>query len=116
MSRTLRTAWRPLDAVVTVPGSKSIANRALVCAALADGPSELANVPPGEDTVAMIECLEGLGVQLAIDGAVVTVEGSGGVLTSREGRLDARLAGTTDRKSTRLNSSHQSVSRMPSSA
>jgi len=97
VSTTLRTAWRPLDAVVTVPGSKSIANRALVCAALADGPSELANVPPGDDTVAMTECLGALGVRLALEGTVVSVEGSGGVLTSGAGRLDARLAGTTSR-------------------
>ncbi|MGI9052075.1 MAG: 3-phosphoshikimate 1-carboxyvinyltransferase, partial [Ilumatobacteraceae bacterium] len=55
--RTLRTAVRPLDAVVTVPGSKSIANRALVCAALADGESQLRGVPDGDDTASMIECL-----------------------------------------------------------
>ena len=36
-SACLPAARRPLDAVVDVPGSKSIANRALVCAALAEG-------------------------------------------------------------------------------
>ena len=41
------------------PGSKSIANRALVCAALADGESRLTNVPDGDDTVAMLRCLAG---------------------------------------------------------
>ena len=40
----------PIDAVVEVPGSKSIANRALVCAALADGESVLRGVPGGDDT------------------------------------------------------------------
>ena len=102
MSRTLPTAWRPLDAVVSVPGSKSIANRALVCAALADGRSELSNVPPGEDTIAMLDCLAALGVRLGEDDADVTVEGSGGALLPREGRLDARLAGTTSRFVTAL--------------
>ena len=48
----------PLDAVVTVPGSKSIANRALVCAALADGDSRLRGMPGGDDTVAMVRCLQ----------------------------------------------------------
>ena len=42
----------PVDAVVAVPGSKSIANRALVCAALTPGTSELTNVPDGDDTTA----------------------------------------------------------------
>ena len=41
----LATASGPLDAVVDVPGSKSIANRALVCAALADGDSRLRGLP-----------------------------------------------------------------------
>ncbi len=57
----LATATGPLDAVVTVPGSKSIANRALVCAALADGDIRLHRVPGGDDTVAMVRCLQALG-------------------------------------------------------
>mgnify|MGYP002260500535 CR=1 FL=1 len=43
---------------MTVPGSKSIANRALVCAALADGPSVLHGVAPGDDTAAMLDVLD----------------------------------------------------------
>ncbi|MEA3185241.1 MAG: hypothetical protein QOJ74_1718, partial [Ilumatobacteraceae bacterium] len=42
----------PIDAVVAVPGSKSIANRALVCAALAGGTSSIRNLPGGDDTEA----------------------------------------------------------------
>jgi 3-phosphoshikimate 1-carboxyvinyltransferase len=42
----------PLDAVVEVPGSKSVANRALVCAALAEGESVLTEMPGGDDTSA----------------------------------------------------------------
>ena len=45
----------PVHATVRVPGSKSIANRALVCAALADGASELVGLPDGDDTRAMVE-------------------------------------------------------------
>ena len=52
-TRTIRRVEGRLDALVPVPGSKSIANRALVCAALADGVSELDHVPDGDDTVAM---------------------------------------------------------------
>ncbi|MEY4229194.1 MAG: 3-phosphoshikimate 1-carboxyvinyltransferase, partial [Actinomycetota bacterium] len=52
-----------LSAVVEVPGSKSVANRALVCAALADGESLIERVAPGDDTSAMVDCLGLLGVR-----------------------------------------------------
>lgn len=98
----LRTAVEPLDAVVDVPGSKSIANRALVCAALADGVSELTNVPSGDDTAAMAECLRQLGIAVAVDGPMATVTGGNGPPLARHVRLDAHLAGTTSRFVTAL--------------
>jgi 3-phosphoshikimate 1-carboxyvinyltransferase len=88
--------------VVHVPGSKSIANRALVAAALADGASVLTNVPDGDDTVAMLDCLRGLGVAVDAAATEVAVAGTGGVLRPRADRLDARLAGTTSRFATAL--------------
>ncbi|MFI5086580.1 MAG: 3-phosphoshikimate 1-carboxyvinyltransferase, partial [Actinomycetales bacterium] len=51
----------PIDATVTVPGSKSLTNRYLVLAALADGPSRLAAVPPSRDSRLMIGALRALG-------------------------------------------------------
>jgi 3-phosphoshikimate 1-carboxyvinyltransferase len=92
----------PLDAVVEVPGSKSIANRALVCAALADGESVLTGMPDGDDTEAMLDCLGRLG--LAIERAGTTVTISGGRASFRPGPLDlpTRLAGTTSRFVTAL--------------
>ncbi len=96
-TRSVTTAAGPVDAVVDVPGSKSIANRALVCAALADGDSVLDGMPDGDDTVAMAACLSALGVGVTVDGATVLVAGSGGVLTATDVRLDAALAGTTSR-------------------
>ena len=47
-----------LDVVVSLPGSKSITNRALVCAALADGTSTLTNALHADDTEAMVEGLQ----------------------------------------------------------
>ncbi len=93
----LATATGPLDAVVTVPGSKSIANRALVCAALADGPSRLHQVPGGDDTVAMVRCLQALGVDVGVEGDEARIAGTGGRLAAGPIRLDAALAGTTSR-------------------
>ena len=91
----------PVIAQVSVPPSKSIVNRALVCAALADGTSEIAGVAPGDDTAAMIDCLQqlgcGIGVRRDGDHHIADVIGTGAVLTPGPMRLDAGLAGTTSR-------------------
>jgi 3-phosphoshikimate 1-carboxyvinyltransferase len=94
----------PLHAVVDVPGSKSIANRALVCAALADGVSTLTNLPDGDDTDAMLSCLGLLGIDIDRHPAHGSrrVVGSGGMLRSESAVLPARLAGTTSRFITAL--------------
>ncbi|MBA3710757.1 MAG: 3-phosphoshikimate 1-carboxyvinyltransferase, partial [Planctomycetes bacterium] len=46
-----------------IPGSKSITNRALVLAALADGETVLDNVLASDDTGHMRRCLEAIGIQ-----------------------------------------------------
>jgi len=89
-----------LDAVVAVPGSKSVANRALICAALADGPSTLTNLPDGDDTEAMLACLQTLGIDVdrrSGDGERTTIAGGNGVLKPGPLQLQTRLAGTTSR-------------------
>ncbi len=80
-----------------MPGSKSIANRALICAALADGESELTGVPSGDDTTAMTSGLAALGVAVSVNGDRAVVAGTGGRLTGAAARVDAGLAGTTSR-------------------
>ena len=59
-------AHEPVRAVVTVPGSKSLTNRALVLAALADGPSTISGALRARDTVLMGHALVALGT--GIDG------------------------------------------------
>ncbi|MEB8326266.1 3-phosphoshikimate 1-carboxyvinyltransferase [Dietzia kunjamensis] len=54
----------PVDADVTVPGSKSLTNRALVLAALADGPSRLVGTLRSRDTDLMIGALQALGTRI----------------------------------------------------
>jgi 3-phosphoshikimate 1-carboxyvinyltransferase len=88
---------RPPDAVVGVPGSKSITNRALVCAALADGDSTLHGALVADDTHAMSECLRALGIAVEWSGTEARVSGCGGRLPNDEARLDACLSGTTAR-------------------
>ncbi|HEX4981887.1 MAG TPA: 3-phosphoshikimate 1-carboxyvinyltransferase, partial [Ilumatobacteraceae bacterium] len=92
----------PVDASVDVPGSKSIANRALVCAALADGESVIDGVPTGDDTAALVECLGVLGVAVSIEVGRAIVDGHGGTLLPGPAMLPARLAGTTSRFVTAL--------------
>ncbi|MCB5291454.1 3-phosphoshikimate 1-carboxyvinyltransferase [Arthrobacter sp. SO3] len=57
-------AGRPVDATVTVPGSKSLTNRYLVLAALADGPSLLRAPLHSRDSALMIEALRQLGATI----------------------------------------------------
>ncbi|MGN0113510.1 MAG: 3-phosphoshikimate 1-carboxyvinyltransferase, partial [Cellulosimicrobium funkei] len=56
------TAGGPLDATVEVPGSKSLTNRLLVLAALADGPGTLRGALRSRDADLMIAALRALGV------------------------------------------------------
>lgn len=90
-------AAAPLRGTVDVPGSKSLSNRALVCAALADGQSRLVGVADGDDTRAMITALRRMGADITHDGDVVIVARGIDRRTSDPVRLDARLAGTTAR-------------------
>jgi 3-phosphoshikimate 1-carboxyvinyltransferase len=89
----------PVDAVVCPPGSKSLTNRALVTAALADGRSVLNGTLRADDTDAMVRCLRvlGAGVAEADDGRTLTVDGVDGRPPVEGALLDARLSGTTSR-------------------
>ena len=101
MTLILDTATQPLKAVLSVPGSKSITNRSLVCAALADGMSTLSNLASGDDTAAMIDCLRALHIEIKVDGTTATITGSAGH-PHGGAELNARLAGTTSRFMTAL--------------
>jgi 3-phosphoshikimate 1-carboxyvinyltransferase len=96
-------AIRPLeqrpDADVVVPGSKSHTNRALVCAALAEGRSRLSGALFAEDTEAMLGALRTLniGVSADPDTTTVLVDGCDGRLMVDGPTLDVRQSGTTGR-------------------
>ncbi len=101
-TRRVGAVGRPVEGVVRVPGSKSIANRALVCAALAEGTSTVAEAPDGDDTAAMVGCLRSLGLDVVEHGGAITVGSSGPVAMRAERTLHAGLAGTTSRFVTAL--------------
>jgi 3-phosphoshikimate 1-carboxyvinyltransferase len=58
---------QPVRAEITVPGSKSITNRALILAALADGEVKLTGALWSEDTQIMVECLQKLGFEIRVE-------------------------------------------------
>src|SRR2546423_4171914 len=58
---------KPVQAEITVPGSKSITNRALILAALAEGETTLQGALWSEDTQVMIECLQELGFMVNVE-------------------------------------------------
>ncbi|MEW6153190.1 MAG: 3-phosphoshikimate 1-carboxyvinyltransferase [Actinomycetota bacterium] len=97
--RAVRPLVRPPDAVVTVPGSKSITNRALVVAALAAGRSRLTGVLVSDDTEAMAGALTSMGSRLALDPSTLTIEVEGwdGRVPPGPMRIDVRQAGTAAR-------------------
>jgi 3-phosphoshikimate 1-carboxyvinyltransferase len=86
-------AERAVRATVALPGSKSLTNRHLVLAALADGPSRLVAPLRARDTLLMAEALRSLG-------AVVTDDGADWVVSPAPlhgGTVDTGLAGTVMR-------------------
>ena len=66
-------ASKPVDADVSIPGSKSITNRAAVLAALADGPSVICRPLLARDTMLMIDGLRALGTEIVGSSDVWTV-------------------------------------------
>ena len=97
-TRAIEPLDAPPDAVVTLPGSKSITNRALVCAALATGTSRLSGILLADDTHAMLDGLRALGAGIdVVDGPDAVVRGTGGDLREGPVTVDARLSGTTSR-------------------
>ncbi|MCA4753242.1 3-phosphoshikimate 1-carboxyvinyltransferase [Mycolicibacterium fortuitum] len=91
------SATGPVDATVTVPGSKSLTNRALVLAALAtpQGSSTVHGALRSRDTDLMIDAIRTLGVNVTEaenDDTELTVSGS--IAPAADARVDCGLAGT----------------------
>ncbi|MCC6314550.1 MAG: 3-phosphoshikimate 1-carboxyvinyltransferase, partial [Thermomicrobiales bacterium] len=94
-----RPATRPVDGVVWVPGSKSITNRALLVAALADGESTLTGALHSDDTRFMAAALNTLGAIVESDesAARFRVRGGGGTFSASAADLFVGNAGTAMR-------------------
>nr|WP_221377856.1 3-phosphoshikimate 1-carboxyvinyltransferase [Actinoplanes polyasparticus] len=96
-TRAVRPVGRELDAEVRPPGSKSITNRALICAALAPGVSTLRGALFADDTRAMMSAVEALGAGVRADESRQTVVVHGGGRPVAGAIVNARQSGTTSR-------------------
>src|SRR5262245_4605213 len=98
-ARAIRSVSKPVNADIQVPGSKSITNRALVLAALADGESVLENALFSEDSHWCSECLRKLGIEVVAEEQAerFTIRGLGGKLPANSADLFVGNSGTTAR-------------------
>lgn len=96
--KEIATVGRPLSASVVIPGSKSISNRVLLLAALAEGVSTLTNVQISDDTLVFVRALQSLGFGVEETGeAVCTVTGAGGGAPNARASVWCGSAGTAAR-------------------
>ncbi len=98
-SLLIRPARGPLNATVRVPGSKSLTNRALLVAALAEGRTCLTNALFSDDSRYFAAALQHLGFEVALDEASSTmaVRGLGGRIPAERADLFVGNAGTAAR-------------------
>ncbi len=94
----------PIDATVELPGSKSITNRALILAALADGTSRLEDALFSDDTRYMAESLNRLGIPVEADEEAhsFAVHGQSGTIPATKADLYVGNSGTSARFLTAL--------------
>ena len=87
------------DIVAEVPGSKSITNRALLLAAMADGTSRLEGAAFSEDSVHFLNALKELGFTAQADEkkCSVVIEGHGGKIPNKNAKIYVGSAGTAAR-------------------
>lgn len=89
----------PVRTTVTVPGSKSITNRALLLAALAEGKSVIKGVLFSDDSRHFMECIRKLGfwTEISTDRNEVVLCGEGGNIPNKKAVIDVGSAGTAAR-------------------
>ncbi len=97
--QTISPIPHPLNATVRVPGSKSLTNRALLIAALADGKTRLTNALFSDDSRYFAQALQTLGFDLTLDenNHEITVNGLGGQIPAQNAELFIGNAGTAAR-------------------
>src|SRR5260221_10986765 len=95
-SLKIKPITHPLNATVRVPGSKSLTNRALLIAALANGTTCLTNALFSDDSRYFAKALQTLGFDVQLDEAnhEMTITGLGGKIPAKKAELFIGNAGT----------------------
>lgn len=104
MSRVVLTPPLRVDFSASVPGSKSLTNRALIAASLADGTSRLSNASLSDDSRILVAALHRVGVSIHAEGTTLTVKGIQEFPFPISGRFEMGNAGTSLRFFTALTS------------
>jgi 3-phosphoshikimate 1-carboxyvinyltransferase len=96
-SARVRPLGRGIEARLAVPGSKSLSNRALILAAMAEGTTGLSGLLLSDDTYWCADALRRLGAEIAVDGMAATVVGIGRRRPRPEGPIHVGSSGTLAR-------------------
>ncbi|MGG1662183.1 3-phosphoshikimate 1-carboxyvinyltransferase [Brevibacillus sp. NRS-1366] len=86
-----------VDGDITVSGSKSLTNRALIIAALAEGTSTIEGILKSDDSYWCISALRELGIRVEVQGETAIVEGAAGKWPNQDCELYVGSAGTIAR-------------------
>ena len=80
-----------IDAVVSIPGSKSLTHRAVITAGLASSKSHIKNFLSCEDTLYTISAMKELGAVISTNGEDLTISGTGGEFPRESARKEIFL-------------------------
>lgn len=87
---------------ITVPGSKSLTNRAIIMASLSDGLSKISNISNSFDSRILIKAMKKLGVKIKVTKNELQITGNQGAFKEFNGSIDTGNAGTVTRFLTSL--------------
>ncbi len=102
MQIKLQPLPKPINKTITLPGSKSYTNRALMMAALANGRSIINNYSPSNDSDLLIAALQKIGVKVKKNQSTIKIHGTGGKFKFHKLTIDMQDAGTSTRFFTAL--------------
>ncbi len=88
------TPIKSLNAELTLPGNKYVANRVLILAALANGTSVIKNVPNNDDLNHMINALKEFEVEIEKSQNTVTIKGTNGIIKTPKKEINVGESGT----------------------
>ena len=112
MDKTIRPI-ESINAVITVPGDKSVSHRAVMFGSIAKGDTKITGFLTGDDCMSTISCFKKLGIDIETDGENVVVHGKGlHGLTAPTELLDVGNSGTTIRPISGLLSGQDFVCRL----